>query len=165
MPYLTFPVSDEMDRTGIGTVTKHLACSILTYSSQFIVTTNHLRLSVNAGVKAQCHIWRSPQLERFFSCKLFLQNHFDWIQTYVRAFHIRVRVAVYMCVWCISLSPTSGSVLESPSRLDEEHRLIARYAARLAAEAGNSTVSVPQDAPWWASVDLHFTINALTSYC
>ncbi|XP_070776959.1 dystrobrevin, beta b isoform X1 [Enoplosus armatus] len=30
-------------------------------------------------------------------------------------------------------------VLESPSRLDEEHRLIARYAARLAAEAGNST--------------------------
>lgn len=34
------------------------------------------------------------------------------------------------------------SVLESPSRLDEEHRLIARYAARLAAEAGNSTVSV-----------------------
>uniref|UniRef100_A0A8C4RGU2 Dystrobrevin n=1 Tax=Erpetoichthys calabaricus TaxID=27687 RepID=A0A8C4RGU2_ERPCA len=31
------------------------------------------------------------------------------------------------------------SVLDSPSRLDEEHRLIARYAARLAAEAGNST--------------------------
>uniref|UniRef100_A0A8C9PJE3 Uncharacterized protein n=1 Tax=Spermophilus dauricus TaxID=99837 RepID=A0A8C9PJE3_SPEDA len=30
-------------------------------------------------------------------------------------------------------------VLESPSRLDEEHRLIARYAARLAAEAGNTT--------------------------
>uniref|UniRef100_I3IXH9 Dystrobrevin, beta b n=1 Tax=Oreochromis niloticus TaxID=8128 RepID=I3IXH9_ORENI len=37
-------------------------------------------------------------------------------------------------------------VLESPSRLDEEHRLIARYAARLAAEAGNSTVSMrPHD--------------------
>uniref|UniRef100_A0A8D3APS7 Dystrobrevin, beta b n=1 Tax=Scophthalmus maximus TaxID=52904 RepID=A0A8D3APS7_SCOMX len=31
-------------------------------------------------------------------------------------------------------TPTK-SVLESPSRLDEEHRLIARYAARLAAEA------------------------------
>ncbi|EPY77029.1 hypothetical protein CB1_001328012 [Camelus ferus] len=30
-------------------------------------------------------------------------------------------------------------VLDSPSRLDEEHRLIARYAARLAAEAGNMT--------------------------
>uniref|UniRef100_K7FRM3 Uncharacterized protein n=3 Tax=Pelodiscus sinensis TaxID=13735 RepID=K7FRM3_PELSI len=29
-------------------------------------------------------------------------------------------------------------VLDSPSRLDEEHRLIARYAARLAAEAGNA---------------------------
>uniref|UniRef100_A0A3Q3RF37 Dystrobrevin, beta b n=1 Tax=Mastacembelus armatus TaxID=205130 RepID=A0A3Q3RF37_9TELE len=38
-------------------------------------------------------------------------------------------------------TPTK-SVLESPSRLDEEHRLIARYAARLAAEAGNSTVGV-----------------------
>ncbi|KAG7229226.1 hypothetical protein INR49_013018, partial [Caranx melampygus] len=36
-------------------------------------------------------------------------------------------------------TPTK-SVLESPSRLDEEHRLIARYAARLAAEAGNSTI-------------------------
>ncbi|XP_077345242.1 dystrobrevin beta isoform X4 [Lithobates pipiens] len=34
-------------------------------------------------------------------------------------------------------TPTK-SVLDSPSRLDEEHRLIARYAARLAAEAGNS---------------------------
>lgn len=31
-----------------------------------------------------------------------------------------------------------GSVLDSPGRLDEEHRLIARYAARLAAEAGNA---------------------------
>ncbi|XP_021109234.1 dystrobrevin beta isoform X4 [Heterocephalus glaber] len=35
-------------------------------------------------------------------------------------------------------TPTK-SVLDSPSRLDEEHRLIARYAARLAAEAGNTT--------------------------
>uniref|UniRef100_A0A674EAP3 Dystrobrevin n=1 Tax=Salmo trutta TaxID=8032 RepID=A0A674EAP3_SALTR len=33
----------------------------------------------------------------------------------------------------------------SPSRLDEEHRLIARYAARLAAEAGNSTQCPPTD--------------------
>ncbi|XP_071663331.1 dystrobrevin beta isoform X10 [Patagioenas fasciata] len=32
----------------------------------------------------------------------------------------------------------SPSVLDSPGRLDEEHRLIARYAARLAAEAGNA---------------------------
>ncbi|XP_026880534.2 dystrobrevin, beta b isoform X5 [Electrophorus electricus] len=41
-------------------------------------------------------------------------------------------------------TPT-GSTLESPSRLDEEHRLIARYAARLAAEASNSTQSPPAD--------------------
>ncbi|XP_067999171.1 dystrobrevin beta isoform X2 [Melanerpes formicivorus] len=33
---------------------------------------------------------------------------------------------------------TKSSVLDSPGRLDEEHRLIARYAARLAAEAGNA---------------------------
>uniref|UniRef100_A0A6Q2Y283 Dystrobrevin n=1 Tax=Esox lucius TaxID=8010 RepID=A0A6Q2Y283_ESOLU len=43
-------------------------------------------------------------------------------------------------------TPTSPQcVLESPSRLDEEHRLIARYAARLAAEAGNSTQCPPTD--------------------
>uniref|UniRef100_A0A8C9RV47 DTNB n=1 Tax=Scleropages formosus TaxID=113540 RepID=A0A8C9RV47_SCLFO len=30
------------------------------------------------------------------------------------------------------------SVLDSPSRLDEEHQLIAQYAARLAAESANS---------------------------
>ncbi|XP_029821835.1 dystrobrevin beta-like [Manacus vitellinus] len=34
-------------------------------------------------------------------------------------------------------TPTK-SVLESPGRLDEEHRLIARYAARLAAEAASA---------------------------
>uniref|UniRef100_A0A4W3H9D9 Dystrobrevin n=1 Tax=Callorhinchus milii TaxID=7868 RepID=A0A4W3H9D9_CALMI len=36
------------------------------------------------------------------------------------------------------------SVLDSPSRLDEEHRLIARYAARLAAEAGNTQRSASE---------------------
>ncbi|XP_018599288.1 dystrobrevin, beta a isoform X4 [Scleropages formosus] len=41
-------------------------------------------------------------------------------------------------------TPTK-SALDSPSRLDEEHRLIARYAARLAAEAGNSTQRPPTD--------------------
>ncbi|CAL8273325.1 unnamed protein product [Merluccius merluccius] len=45
------------------------------------------------------------------------------------------------------------SVLESPSRLDEEHRLIARYAARLAAEAGNSTQQCPP-------TDLSFNFDA-----
>ncbi|XP_078255512.1 dystrobrevin, beta a isoform X6 [Rhinoraja longicauda] len=40
-------------------------------------------------------------------------------------------------------TPTK-SVLDSPSRLDEEHRLIARYAARLAAEAGNTQRSIPE---------------------
>ncbi|KAI4875110.1 hypothetical protein NFI96_025242 [Prochilodus magdalenae] len=48
----------------------------------------------------------------------------------------------------VSLSPflsLDSSTLESPSRLDEEHRLIARYAARLAAEASNSTQCPPTD--------------------
>ncbi|MCJ8736946.1 hypothetical protein PDJAM_G00018250 [Pangasius djambal] len=42
-------------------------------------------------------------------------------------------------------TPTTSTTLESPSRLDEEHRLIARYAARLAAEASNSTQCPPTD--------------------
>lgn len=51
-------------------------------------------------------------------------------------------MCVCVCLYVIRVSVlTLHSVLESPSRLDEEHRLIARYAARLAAEAGNSTVS------------------------
>ncbi|XP_048840815.1 dystrobrevin, beta a isoform X8 [Brienomyrus brachyistius] len=48
-------------------------------------------------------------------------------------------------------TPTK-STLDSPSRLDEEHRLIARYAARLAAEAGN----LPQRPP----TDLTFNFDA-----
>lgn len=86
--------------------------------------------------------------------QIILYNHlrhaifFLFLSTYISAFDIWVTVAVYACVhvctraWCVFLSLTLGSVLESPSRLDEEHRLIARYAARLAAEAGNSTVSM-----------------------
>ncbi|KAJ8348504.1 hypothetical protein SKAU_G00270930 [Synaphobranchus kaupii] len=41
-------------------------------------------------------------------------------------------------------TPTK-SALDSPSRLDEEHRLIARYAARLAAEASNTAQRPPTD--------------------
>lgn len=73
--------------------------------------------------------------------RIVLCNHVDCTNlTYIRALHIGVSVAV--CVCDVFLYLTLGSVLESPSRLDEEHRLIARYAARLAAEAGNSTVSI-----------------------
>lgn len=54
--------------------------------------------------------------------------------------------AIVLCMMTLSPPWIMCSVLESPSRLDEEHRLIARYAARLAAEAGNSTVSGSQDA-------------------
>ncbi|XP_048385002.1 dystrobrevin alpha isoform X9 [Stegostoma tigrinum] len=39
----------------------------------------------------------------------------------------------------------NARVLDSPSRLDEEHRLIARYAARLAAEAASSQQRAPSD--------------------
>ncbi|XP_060233596.1 dystrobrevin alpha isoform X3 [Meriones unguiculatus] len=57
--------------------------------------------------------------------------------------------------------PSSGSpfitrsMLESSNRLDEEHRLIARYAARLAAES-----SSPQPAQQRSAPDISFTIDA-----
>ncbi|XP_031220962.1 dystrobrevin alpha isoform X3 [Mastomys coucha] len=46
-------------------------------------------------------------------------------------------------------------MLESSNRLDEEHRLIARYAARLAAESSSSQPTQPRSAP-----DISFTIDA-----
>ncbi|XP_027628456.1 dystrobrevin alpha isoform X12 [Tupaia chinensis] len=57
--------------------------------------------------------------------------------------------------------PSSGSpfitrsMLESSNRLDEEHRLIARYAARLAAESSSSQQAQQRTAP-----DISFTIDA-----
>ncbi|XP_008049569.1 dystrobrevin alpha isoform X3 [Carlito syrichta] len=57
--------------------------------------------------------------------------------------------------------PSSGSpfitrsMLESSNRLDEEHRLIARYAARLAAESSSSQPTQQRTAP-----DISFTIDA-----
>ncbi|KAL2778116.1 dystrobrevin alpha isoform 15 [Daubentonia madagascariensis] len=57
--------------------------------------------------------------------------------------------------------PSSGSpfitrsMLESSNRLDEEHRLIARYAARLAAESSTSQPTQQRSAP-----DISFTIDA-----
>uniref|UniRef100_A0A8C3LDK4 Dystrobrevin n=1 Tax=Chrysolophus pictus TaxID=9089 RepID=A0A8C3LDK4_CHRPC len=47
------------------------------------------------------------------------------------------------------------SVLDSASRLDEEHKLIARYAARLAAETSSS-----QQAQQRGAADISFTIDA-----
>ncbi|XP_021400428.2 dystrobrevin alpha isoform X2 [Lonchura striata] len=47
------------------------------------------------------------------------------------------------------------SVLDSASRLDEEHKLIARYAARLAAETSSSQPSQQRGAS-----DISFTIDA-----
>ncbi|XP_004464541.1 dystrobrevin alpha isoform X1 [Dasypus novemcinctus] len=46
-------------------------------------------------------------------------------------------------------------MLDSSNRLDEEHRLIARYAARLAAESSSSQPSQQRSAP-----DISFTIDA-----
>uniref|UniRef100_A0A3B5BIC9 Dystrobrevin beta-like n=1 Tax=Stegastes partitus TaxID=144197 RepID=A0A3B5BIC9_9TELE len=51
------------------------------------------------------------------------------------------------------MSSGAPTPTKSPSRLDEEHRLIARYAARLAAEAGNSTQQCPPS-------DLSFNFDA-----
>ncbi|XP_041103607.1 dystrobrevin alpha isoform X15 [Polyodon spathula] len=51
---------------------------------------------------------------------------------------------------------TNKSMLESTSRLDEEHRLIARYAARLAADAASTQQAQQQR----AASDIAFTLDA-----
>ncbi|XP_078249843.1 dystrobrevin alpha isoform X32 [Pogona vitticeps] len=52
---------------------------------------------------------------------------------------------------------TNRSLLDSPNRLDEEHRLIARYAARLAAE---TTSSPQQQTQQRGAPDISFSIDA-----
>ncbi|XP_042319146.1 dystrobrevin alpha isoform X16 [Sceloporus undulatus] len=52
---------------------------------------------------------------------------------------------------------TNRSLLDSPNRLDEEHRLIARYAARLAAETTSSAQQQPQQR---GAPDISFSIDA-----
>ncbi|XP_060631243.1 dystrobrevin alpha isoform X11 [Anolis sagrei] len=52
---------------------------------------------------------------------------------------------------------TNRSLLDSPNRLDEEHRLIARYAARLAAE---TTSSAQQQTQQRGAPDISFSIDA-----
>ncbi|CAO2593445.1 Dystrobrevin alpha, partial [Lemmus lemmus] len=51
----------------------------------------------------------------------------------------------------VNMLRNNPSMLESSNRLDEEHRLIARYAARLAAESSSSQRSAP---------DISFTIDS-----
>ncbi|XP_066871571.1 dystrobrevin alpha isoform X3 [Kogia breviceps] len=53
------------------------------------------------------------------------------------------------------LRSNPSCMLESSTRLDEEHRLIARYAARLAAESTSSQPAQQRSAP-----DISFTIDA-----
>ncbi|XP_066482751.1 dystrobrevin alpha isoform X4 [Tiliqua scincoides] len=56
------------------------------------------------------------------------------------------------------LQNNPSRLIDSPNRLDEEHRLIARYAARLAAE---TTSSQPQQQPQQRGVpDISFSIDA-----
>uniref|UniRef100_A0A8C6Y5H8 DTNA n=1 Tax=Naja naja TaxID=35670 RepID=A0A8C6Y5H8_NAJNA len=59
----------------------------------------------------------------------------------------------FILIFC-SLPFSCNSLLDSPNRLDEEHRLIARYAARLAAE---TTSSQPQQR---GAPDISFSIDA-----
>ncbi|KAF3829870.1 hypothetical protein GH733_001821 [Mirounga leonina] len=57
--------------------------------------------------------------------------------------------------WLVQNRLKINSMLESSNRLDEEHRLIARYAARLAAESTSSQPTQQRSAP-----DISFTIDA-----
>ncbi|XP_041101988.1 dystrobrevin alpha-like isoform X14 [Polyodon spathula] len=56
----------------------------------------------------------------------------------------------------VSLLNSDSRMLESTSRLDEEHRLIARYAARLAADAASTQQAQQQR----AASDIAFTLDA-----
>ncbi|XP_041103601.1 dystrobrevin alpha isoform X10 [Polyodon spathula] len=56
----------------------------------------------------------------------------------------------------VSLLSSDSRMLESTSRLDEEHRLIARYAARLAADAASTQQAQQQR----AASDIAFTLDA-----
>ncbi|XP_015744643.1 dystrobrevin alpha isoform X2 [Python bivittatus] len=55
------------------------------------------------------------------------------------------------------LQNNPSRLLDSPNRLDEEHRLIARYAARLAAETTSSPQQQPQQR---GAPDISFSIDA-----
>nr|XP_042713001.1 dystrobrevin alpha isoform X13 [Chrysemys picta bellii] len=55
---------------------------------------------------------------------------------------------------------TNRSMLDSAGRLDEEHRLIARYAARLAAETTASQQQQQQQGQQRGASDISFTIDA-----
>lgn len=124
----------------------------------------HLARCILSPVHLSSSLWpinshclsRVTSIVQFLSsCKFFYMialTSQTFPSTYIRALDnsvvVFVAVVCQRCVCDVSLCLWLwGSVLESPSRLDEEHRLIARYAARLAAEAGNSTVSVSEKRP------------------
>uniref|UniRef100_A0A8C7E4L4 DTNA n=1 Tax=Naja naja TaxID=35670 RepID=A0A8C7E4L4_NAJNA len=71
-----------------------------------------------------------------------------------RTLYLRsIILLTFILIFC-SLPFSCNSLLDSPNRLDEEHRLIARYAARLAAE---TTSSQPQQR---GAPDISFSIDA-----
>ncbi|KAI4804526.1 hypothetical protein KUCAC02_026152 [Chaenocephalus aceratus] len=71
-----------------------------------------------------------------------------------RADSIKIRASLREADSIGTPEAVSDALQPNPwSRLDEEHRLIARYAARLAAEAGNSTQQCPP-------TDLGFNFDA-----
>nr|XP_028592871.1 dystrobrevin alpha isoform X6 [Podarcis muralis] len=58
------------------------------------------------------------------------------------------------------LQNNPSRLLDSPNRLDEEHRLIARYAARLAAETTSSQLQQQQQPQQRGAPDISFSIDA-----
>ena len=82
---------------------------------------NAMRLKVSRADPA----WKGDDKERAVGCS----HHLSLCCEHVPA---------VACPHGADGCPCPHSVLDSPGRLDEEHRLIARYAARLAAEASNT---------------------------
>lgn len=95
MPYLTFAGSDEMARTGIGTVTNafgmlHSLLSISVHCYDQLSQTVYQHWS-----QSQVSYFKVTSIIKFYMITLTLQT---FPSTYIRALHIRVRVAVYVCV-------------------------------------------------------------------
>nr|XP_040129785.1 dystrobrevin alpha isoform X3 [Ictidomys tridecemlineatus] len=99
----------------------------------------------------------SPVAEEHSLIKLYV-NQLDHSTRIQYSLNVADRLAdehVLIGLYVNMLRNNPSCMLESSNRLDEEHRLIARYAARLAAESSSSQPTQQRSAP-----DISFTIDA-----
>ncbi|XP_044099115.1 dystrobrevin alpha isoform X4 [Neovison vison] len=99
----------------------------------------------------------SPGAEEHSLIKLYISqiDHSPRIQYSLNVADRLADEHVLIGLYVDRLRNNPSCMLESSNRLDEEHRLIARYAARLAAESTSSQPAQQRGAP-----DISFTIDA-----